>query len=58
MAATGPVAEAAAEPVAEAPAEDAPKLHKVLAQSGVGSRREMEDLILAGRVSVNGSENG
>ncbi|OZB72405.1 MULTISPECIES: 23S rRNA pseudouridine(2605) synthase RluB [unclassified Thiomonas] len=37
-----------------APAEDAPKLHKVLAQSGVGSRREMEDLILAGRVSVNG----
>ncbi|MGA8010068.1 MAG: pseudouridine synthase, partial [Thiomonas sp.] len=37
-----------------APADDAPKLHKVLAQSGVGSRREMEDLILAGRVSVNG----
>ncbi len=37
-----------------APAADAPKLHKVLAQAGVGSRREMEDLILAGRVSVNG----
>ncbi len=37
-----------------APAADAPKLHKVLAQSGVGSRREMEDLIMAGRVSVNG----
>ena len=31
-----------------------PKLHKVLADSGVGSRREMEDLIVAGRVSVNG----
>lgn len=32
----------------------APKLHKVLADSGIGSRRDMEDLILAGRVSVNG----
>lgn len=31
-----------------------PKLHKVLADAGVGSRREMEDLIIAGRVSVNG----
>ena len=31
-----------------------PKLHKVLADAGVGSRRDMEDLILAGRVSVNG----
>lgn len=31
-----------------------PKLHKVLAEAGVGSRREMEDLIIAGRVSVNG----
>ncbi len=30
------------------------KLHKVLADAGVGSRREMEELILAGRVSVNG----
>ncbi|MFM2398220.1 MAG: hypothetical protein RL341_377 [Pseudomonadota bacterium] len=35
-------------------AEDAPKLHKVLADAGIGSRREMEELILAGRVSVNG----
>ncbi len=34
--------------------ELAPKLHKVLADSGVGSRREMEELIMAGRVSVNG----
>lgn len=31
-----------------------PKLHKVLAQIGIGSRREMEELIIAGRVSVNG----
>lgn len=31
-----------------------PKLHKVLAQVGIGSRREMEELIVAGRVSVNG----
>jgi len=33
--------------------ELAPKLHKVLADAGCGSRREMEELILAGRVSVN-----
>jgi len=31
-----------------------PKLHKVLAHAGIGSRREMEELIVAGRVSVNG----
>ena len=30
------------------------RLHKLLAQSGVGSRREMETLIASGRVSVNG----
>ncbi|NDF04758.1 MAG: pseudouridine synthase, partial [Betaproteobacteria bacterium] len=34
---------------------DLPKLHKVLADAGIGSRREMEELILAGRVSVNGT---
>ncbi|KAG0162995.1 hypothetical protein DFQ30_000903, partial [Apophysomyces sp. BC1015] len=34
--------------------DDAPKLHKVLAEAGMGSRREMEELIIAGRVSVNG----
>lgn len=34
--------------------DDAPKLHKVLADAGVGSRRDMEELILQGRVSVNG----
>ncbi len=37
-----------------APDEDVPKLHKVLAEAGMGSRREMEELIMAGRVSVNG----
>jgi 23S rRNA pseudouridine2605 synthase len=30
------------------------KLHKVLADAGIGSRRDMEELIIAGRVSVNG----
>ena len=30
------------------------KLHKLLAQKGLGSRREMEALIAAGEVSVNG----
>lgn len=34
--------------------DDAPKLHKVIAETGVGSRREMEDMIIAGRISVNG----
>ncbi|HXD51039.1 MAG TPA: S4 domain-containing protein, partial [Burkholderiales bacterium] len=40
-------------PVADA---DAPtqKLQKVLAQSGLGSRRDMETLITNGRVTVNG----
>ncbi|MBY4898082.1 23S rRNA pseudouridine(2605) synthase RluB [Cupriavidus sp. AU9028] len=46
---------AKAKPVRELSAEDdAPKLHKVLADGGLGSRREMEELILQGRVSVNG----
>ena len=34
--------------------DDAPKLHKVLAEAGLGSRRDMEELIISGRVSVNG----
>ena len=37
-----------------APEADAPKLHKVLAQAGVGSRRDMEDMIVEGRIIVNG----
>ena len=37
-----------------APEPDAPKLHKVLAQAGVGSRRDMEDLIADGKITVNG----
>ncbi len=36
------------------PEADSPKLHKVLAQAGLGSRLEMEALILQGRISVNG----
>ncbi len=36
------------------PEPDAPKLHKVLAQSGIGSRRDMEELIADGHVMVNG----
>jgi len=31
------------------------KIHKVLAQAGLGSRREMEELIRAGKVRVNGT---
>ena len=36
------------------PEAESPKLHKVLAQAGMGSRLEMEQLILEGRISVNG----
>ncbi|MFZ5547523.1 MAG: pseudouridine synthase [Pseudomonadota bacterium] len=53
--------EASLEPVEEGtdkrvllPDQDAPKLHKVLAQSGIGSRRDMEQAIIDGRVAVNG----
>lgn len=35
------------------PHAESPKLHKVLAQAGMGSRLEMEQLILEGRISVN-----
>ena len=35
------------------PHVETPKLHKVLAQAGMGSRLEMERLILEGRISVN-----
>lgn len=36
-----------------APLAETPKLHKVLAQAGMGSRLEMEQLIMEGRISVN-----
>jgi 23S rRNA pseudouridine2605 synthase len=36
-----------------APQPESPKLHKVLAQAGLGSRLEMEQLITEGRISVN-----
>jgi 23S rRNA pseudouridine2605 synthase len=36
-----------------APQAESPKLHKVLAQSGMGSRLEMEQLIMEGRITVN-----
>jgi 23S rRNA pseudouridine2605 synthase len=45
---------AAAPPRQRTEDDDSPKLHKVLADAGIGSRREMEELIVAGRVSVNG----
>jgi 23S rRNA pseudouridine2605 synthase len=45
--------EAATKRVLQAEA-DAPKLHKVLAQAGVGSRRDMEAMILDGQITVNG----
>lgn len=52
---------AASEPAAEAeskrvlaPEPDAPKLQKVLAQAGVGSRRDIEDMIAEGKIEVNG----
>ncbi len=37
-----------------APAVEGERLHKVLAQQGLGSRRDMEALIAAGEVEVNG----
>ena len=35
------------------PQPESPKLHKVLAQAGMGSRLEMEQLITEGRITVN-----
>jgi 23S rRNA pseudouridine2605 synthase len=47
-----PEADAAKRVLAAAP--DAPKLHKVLAQAGIGSRRDMEQMIADGQITVNG----
>ena len=52
--ARGPRAFAPRRPVTIDLDADAPKLHKLLADAGLGSRREMEEMIVAGRVSVNG----
>ena len=46
-------AEAAPEKRVLLPQPESPKLHKVLAQSGLGSRIEMERLIAEGHVAVN-----
>jgi 23S rRNA pseudouridine2605 synthase len=50
----GAVGEEGADKRVLLPDPDAPKLHKVLAQSGIGSRRDMEQAIIDGRVAVNG----
>lgn len=56
---TGQFDEDEANPALEVPRRvlsaqpETPKLHKVLAQAGLGSRLEMEQLILEGRISVN-----
>ncbi|TCV90135.1 ribosomal large subunit pseudouridine synthase B [Sulfurirhabdus autotrophica] len=41
-------------PKAAVVADDSHKLQKMLAQAGMGSRREMEEVIKAGRVTING----
>lgn len=47
-----PVSEKIVTPTSYAPG--AQKLQKILAQAGMGSRRDMEELIKSGRVTVNG----
>jgi 23S rRNA pseudouridine2605 synthase len=37
------------------PAEPTQRLHKLMALAGLGSRRDMEELIASGRVTVNGA---
>lgn len=43
---------------AQAEAYEPQRLHKLLAEAGYGSRRELEEWIIAGRVSVNGLPAG
>lgn len=49
--------EASVEPISTKrvllPQAESPKLHKVLAQAGMGSRLEMEQMILEGKIAVN-----
>ncbi|TCT02934.1 pseudouridine synthase [Aquabacter spiritensis] len=41
-------------PTPTAPAKEAERVAKVIARAGLGSRREIEDWIAAGRIAVNG----
>lgn len=50
---TAEAAEAGPERRILAPDAEAPKLQKVMAQSGLGSRRDLEQMIADGRISVN-----
>lgn len=43
---------------AQAEAYEPQRLHKLLAEAGYGSRRELEEWIIAGRISVNGLPAG
>lgn len=45
-------------PARRVPAPVTHKLQKLLAQAGLGSRREMEELIASGQVSINGQVAG
>ena len=51
---SGPGGRGRAKPSRPFAAAEPQKLHKLLAQAGLGSRRELEEWIIAGRVSVNG----
>ena len=58
----GPKTKVPRPPKSQAPALEAAgvdfKLHKLLAEAGLGSRRDMEEAIASGRVSVNGKIAG